>query len=505
VLAEVDQLTLRRIDGALRIPELKQDLPSATEAASAPDANRTKPNSPAEIALHHNVTQGIDASSGVQALATVLGAKSPPSTLIVSSMDLNALIRQADSISAAATATNETRFSRPQLDSEFEAPRDDVERSLAEIWGKLLGVEGVGIRDSFFDLGGHSLIAVRLFNEIADRFKVDLPMSVLLQSPTIASLADIVRAEAGVELASSNGDASSVAEGNAKQALQYRFVVPMHAGTVADRTPIFLVAGMFGNVLNLSHMAHLLGEERPFYALQARGLYGDSQPHESFEEAAKDYIEEIRKIQPEGPYLLGGFSGGGITAYEMARQLLAQGEKVLQVIMLDTPLARISRFSRRDRLEMLWQDFKRHGKPLEFIRNRVKARNEWQRKQRLKQQNGASQAETDQRQFKSQRIGDAFMRSVARYETKPVGVSLALFRPKLNVQYVLSDGRRVDGERNYVSEDNGWTPLVSELRVFEVPGNHDSMVLEPNVRVLVSLLKKAIAHAGATRVSEQPH
>jgi len=488
VLAEVDQLTLRRIDGELRIPDVKQDLPSAAEAASAPDKQRAKPSSPAEIALQHNATQGIDASGGVQALVKVLSAKTPPSTLIVSSMDLNALIRQAESISAAATATNEARFSRPQLDSEFEAPRDDLEKALAEIWGKLLGVEGVGIRDSFFDLGGHSLIAVRLFNEIADRFKVDLPMSVLMQSPTIASLGDIVRAEAGVEAASAG--AATAPDAKAKQALQYRFVVPMHAGPVADRTPIFMVAGMFGNVLNLSHMAHLLGEERPFYALQARGLYGDSQPHESFEEAAADYIEEIRKVQPKGPYLLGGFSGGGITAYEMARQLLAQGEQVLQVIMLDTPLARVARFSRADRLSMLWQTFKRSKDPIAFVRERIRSRMEWHKKlaERENQRKDANEAA----QFQSRRIGDAFMRAVEKYDTRPVPVNLALFRPKLDVRYHLSGGRRVDSERNYVSEDNGWTQYVSSIQVYEVPGNHDSMVLEPNVRVLVAALRRAI-------------
>eukprot|EP00494_Astrolonche_serrata_P016437 UN16603 len=75
---------------------------------------------------------------------------------------------------------------------------------------------------------------------------------------------------------------------------------------------------MFGNVLNLRHLAQLIGEERPFYGLQARGLYGDHAPHETFEAMASDYIAEIKTVQPEGPYILGGFSGGGITAYEIA-------------------------------------------------------------------------------------------------------------------------------------------------------------------------------------------
>ncbi len=496
VLAEVDQLTLRRIDGELRIPETKQELPSAAEAASAPAEHRKTPTSPAEIALHHNVTQGIDATMGVQALVKLLSAETPPSTLIVSSMDVKALVRQAEAISAASTTTSEARFSRPQLDSEFEAPRDEVEKTLNELWGKLLGVEGIGIHDSFFNLGGHSLIAVRLFNSIADRFKVNLPMSVLMQSPTIAGLGELIKAQSP-ELASAatTNEPAHAAASNAA-ALQYRHVVPMHAGAVADRTPMFMVSGMFGNVLNLSHLAHLLGEERPFYALQARGLYGDAEPHESFEEMAADYIAEIRKVQPSGPYILGGFSGGGIVAYEMARQLIEQGEEVLQVVMLDTPLARIAKFSRADRLSMLWQRFKKQKSLIRFAKDWLARRSEW--RQMLRERDKTRAGETrDTVRFQSQKIGDAFMRAVAKYDTRPVPIRLALFRPKLNVHYHLSGGRRVDGERNYVCEDNGWTQYVRHIDVFEVPGNHDSMVLEPNVRVLSSLMRRVLSHATA--------
>lgn len=490
VVAQVDELTLRRIDGELRMPVKRAELPNAQEVASAVEPTRTKPASPAEAALQHNATQGIQPESGVAALRRLLSSSAIPSTLVVSSMDLNALLRQADSISKAATATTETRFSRPQLDSDFEAPRDDVEKALADLWGKLLGVEGVGIRDSFFDLGGHSLIAVRLFNEIGERFKVDLPMSVLMQSPTIASLADIIRAEAGIAV-DATGAPREQAPQPKQSALQYRYLVPMHVGAVADRAPIFMVSGMFGNVLNLSHLAHLLGEERPFYALQARGLYGDVEPHESFEDMARDYLEEIRKVQPNGPYLLGGFSGGGIVAYEMARQLIEQGEEVEQVIMLDTPLARIAKFSRMDRLSMLWQTFKRNPNPVEFVRGRIRSRLEWAKQQQARRENLKTEG-TNQAQFQSSRIGEAFMRAVAKYDTRPVPIRVSLFRPKLNVQFRLSGGRRVDHERNYVSEDNGWTQFVADIKVFEVPGNHDSMVLEPNVRVLVSSLRRAL-------------
>ncbi len=493
VLAEADQLTLRRIEGELRIPELRDDLPSATEVASAPEPNRGKRASPAQVALAHNVTQGIDARSGVRALAKLLDAASPPSTLIVSSMDLDALTRQAESISAEASASTETRFSRPQLESEFEAPRDDVEKVLAEIWGQLLGVEGVGIRDNFFDLGGHSLIAVRLFNEIADRFGADLPLSVLIQSPTIAGLGEIVRTQTGADLGEVAEGGARADDSKAGRAMQHRFVVPMHAGPVADRTPIFIVAGMFGNVLNLSHMAHLLGEERPFYALQARGLYGDAKPHESFEEAARDYIEEIRKIQPSGPYILGGFSGGGIAAYEIARQLVAAGEQIRQVIMLDTPLRQNRHFSVLDRASMSWQGFNAGG--WRYLTRKVRERITWEKEQRARRREQRAAAPVDPLQFQSRRIGDAFLRSLARYRVVKSDLRIDLFRPKLDVRFRLSGGRRVDSQRNYVAEDNHWAPYSEKLHVHVVPGNHDSMVLEPNVRVLVSLIRRAIREA----------
>jgi thioesterase domain-containing protein len=94
----------------------------------------------------------------------------------------------------------------------------------------------------------------------------------------------------------------------------------MHQGEGGPKTPFFLVAGMFGNVLNLRHLAQLLGGDRPFYGLQARGLMATTAARR-FAEAATDYIAEMRQVQPQGPYLLGGFSGGGLIAWEIARQL----------------------------------------------------------------------------------------------------------------------------------------------------------------------------------------
>src|SRR5690606_8368849 len=95
---------------------------------------------------------------------------------------------------------------------------------------------------------------------------------------------------------------------------RFKYLVAMHPSDSADDTPFFLVAGMFGNVLNLRQIANLIGEERPFYGVQARRLYGDDPPHDGFVEMAAYYLDEVRRVQPHGPYMFGGFSGGCILA-----------------------------------------------------------------------------------------------------------------------------------------------------------------------------------------------
>jgi acyl transferase domain-containing protein/thioesterase domain-containing protein/acyl carrier protein len=489
VLAEVERLTLRRLDGPWHPPKSVASVPQGVESGETA-GSRSKPQSPGEAALAHNVSQGIAPREGLAALSRLLAADLPPEA-IVSSMRVEDLMGQAEALSRTNHSGGDAaRFSRPELDSDYAPPRDAIEKTLAELWAKLLGVEGVGIRDSFFDLGGHSLIAVRLFNEIGDKFKLELPMSVLMQSPTIEALASLVRGGPYDEAAQGQPLAVGPEQPAAVPEVRFQHVVPMHPGPVGGRTPLFLVAGMFGNVLNLSHLAHLLGEERPFFALQARGLYGDTAPHESFEEAAADYLAEVQQVQPKGPYLLGGFSGGGLIAYEMARQLMARGERVLAVLMLDTPARAGSAFGLPDKLSMLLQSARREG--LGVIANRIRSRVEWARETRRRRAVALDQARATATSFQSHRIGEAFMRSLYKYSFPALAVRVALFRPKLDVQFHLSGGRQVDGDRNYVREDNFWRPLAQSLQVFEVPGNHDNMVLEPNVRVLVSQLRRVI-------------
>ncbi len=478
VIVEITGFSIRRMEeltsfGALDAPE---------PAVTAQD-DTVRPLSPAEERLRHNLSQGIKASEGADLFLGALGADHRQ--IILSSLDLEGLIAQAGQTDSDDGEDGQ-KFERPQLDSDFVPPETPIEERLAGFWQDLLGVDQVGVEDSFFDLGGHSLIAVRLFAQIRKAYDVDFPISVLFEAPTIRKCAALI-AERGV---SDTGETDAPA-GDAPKAPARRFthLVPMHSGEGGPKTPFFLVAGMFGNVLNLRHLAHLVGSDRPFYGLQARGLFGDEDPHRTIEAAASDYIAEMRQVQPTGPYMVGGFSGGGITAYEIAQQLKAAGEEVSAVVMLDTPLPVRPPVDRADNIRIKLMDLKSGGLP--FVINWVGRR----LGRVLGKGQESAEAVEEGPQFHNEAIQDAFLESVGQYQVQPWDGPLALFRPPLVAKWVVG-GRMVSEYRNYLYDDNDWTQFAPEITVFEVPGDHDSMVLEPNVRVLAARVKRVLEQSG---------
>jgi len=193
----------------------------------------------------------------------------------------------------------------------YAPPRNEVETKLAAIWEEVLALNPIGIHDDFFELGGQSFAAVRVMTRINKQFGRTLPLSVLLEGRTIAYLADSLL--------------------NAKS---WSPLVPMRVDGSKDR-PCFFVHPAGGNVICYRELAEKLG--KPFYGLQAAGLSAEQPPLERIEQMAALYLEKIREVQPMGPYLLGGWSSGGIIAFEIARQLEQMGETVERVLMLDTP------------------------------------------------------------------------------------------------------------------------------------------------------------------------
>ncbi|MEE9429086.1 MAG: SDR family NAD(P)-dependent oxidoreductase [Paracoccaceae bacterium] len=450
-----------------------------------PDASQ-RPLSPTEERLLHNLTQGIRAQEGAGLFLRALASNRPQ--VIVSSLELGALIDQAGD-TGNTTADMDQKFQRPELDSDYVAPENTIESRLAEFWQELLGIEKVGVEDSFFDLGGHSLIAVRLFAKIRKSWQMDFPISVLFEAPTIRKCAALIAARG----AATDGDGTTDPKAGGKPTKQERrftYLVPMHTGEGGPKTPFFLVAGMFGNVLNLRHLAHLIGTDRPFYGLQARGLYGDEKPHQSITAAARDYIAEMRQVQPYGPYMIGGFSGGGITAYEIANQLKAVGESVGALIMLDTPLPVRPPLSRRDRLMIHWINLKKQG--VSYATMWAKNRFEWERR---KWSNTTNENSGVGLQFHDAAIEMAFLENTSTYQVMPWRGPFSLFRPPLFGHWKVAPDRLVDVHHHYLFPDNEWTQYAPKIEIYEVPGDHDSMVLEPNVRVLATRIKRVLETA----------
>ena len=482
VVVAVRRFAIRKMDQA-EFGKVRPPSRGDVEMERGAEEGEDRPLSPAEQRLRRNLERGIVPSEGAEALVRLIESGRPQ--LVVSSLPLDALIAEARETQDLPESGG-AKFARPDLDSDYVEPRDDIERTLVGFWEELLGVDQVGVQDSFFDLGGHSLIAVRLFAMVKKTWSVEFPISVLFEAPTVEACAELIKDAIGF-----TGDAADGAAPVKKKAPKRRYthLVAMHPGDGGERTPFFLVAGMFGNVLNLRHLAHLLGSDRPFYGLQAKGLYGGDAPHETFEEMARDYIAEMRTVQPKGPYVVGGFSGGGYTALEIARQLREAGEEIAMLVMLDTPaLLTPKKLTAKDRATIQLQRFqsKGPGYVLEWAQSRL----EWEMgKLRRRFEEPETLGETE---FHDEAIEAAFRRALGRYTIPRWEQELHLFRPPLERAYDLGDGRYLDHDREYVYEDNGWGEHCGDVSVYEVPGDHDSMVLEPNVRVMAAKLRELL-------------
>ena len=194
------------------------------------------------------------------------------------------------------------------------AQLDEVQSELVELWEAAFAIQPIGVDQNFFELGGDSLLAARLFPQMEKAFRMDLPLAILLGAPTIRQLAEIISRRNGRSFASS--------------------LVPIQSeGT---KPPLFCVHSHMGEIFYCRNLARALGADQPLYGLRSQGL-GSEAPHHTVEEMAVHYLKEIRTAQPHGPYFLSGFCLGGMVAYEMARLLKTQGQDVALVVLFNTP------------------------------------------------------------------------------------------------------------------------------------------------------------------------
>jgi acetoacetyl-CoA synthetase len=201
-----------------------------------------------------------------------------------------------------------------ELASAAEPTQDaSTETRLLAIWESVLGIAPLRPDDNFFDVGGTSLAAIRLFQAIHDHLGLDLPFSTVVDAPTAAAMAALIDSPSEHPIP---------------------LLVLLRPG--ARSQPLFLVHALAGDVLGLRTLALRLNTDRPVYGLRARGLDPREQPQTRIEEMAETYIDAIRSVQPAGPYALGGYSFGGLVAFEMARRLVELGEEVDWLGLIDT-------------------------------------------------------------------------------------------------------------------------------------------------------------------------
>jgi thioesterase domain-containing protein len=309
---------------------------------------------------------------------------------------------------------------RPALDTTCVAPRDALERQLVQIWESLLAVQPIGVHDNFFDLGGHSLLAVRVCAQMEKLCSISLPLALLFQAPTIAQLAPLLRVPQSLP---------------ASQPLAFR--------SGGGKPPFFSVS--FGG----RRLASCVADDQPWYGFYPSSLNGHRPPR-TVEAMAAEYLANMRTLQPQGPYFLGGYSFGGLVAFEMAHQLRQQGQEVALLLLVDPTDWRPTRPGQRRVRRYL----KEVGRKLVWMAAELSLGLGYRIPLRLRQ---------------------------------PYTMAISLWAARAYTPQVYP-GRLVlfHTTQRGVAVESAWGPLAAKgFELYDIPGDHFSMLVQPHIQVFL--------------------
>ncbi len=438
-----------------------------------------------------------DSGPDVKEIRRFLQSKLPEYMVPVAFVVLDKLpvnVNQKVDRQALSGRTDET----PARPTSIDPPRNEPERKLVEIWKALLGIQSVGVKDSFFDVGGDSLRAVSLMIEIEKDFGRSLPVSALLTDPTIEQLVGLLGPS--VEARPS--------------------VVLLRAG--GQGTPVFFVHDGVGEILLYKNLANWLGDGYPIYGIQPRSRTGCPMVHTRMPDMVGYYADEIRSIQPKGPYLVGGLSTGGIIALEIARKLQHAGQPVGMVALFDTAHVTARAKSLGGKRSPSFSTSLPEGQGGQSLLRRTvgilrtvarKATN------RIAYEAGSRSEEARTRLrmkllkyfMDRDRPLPAFLQEIpprlilqqiekAYVAPEPYRGQAVLFRATRKDERL--DGTLVDDTpylELYEDAVFGWKENVTALEVEDVPGGHVSLLMEPNVQTLAARVQAqidSVARAG---------
>ena len=374
--------------------------------------------------------------------------------------------------------SNSFAIDSPMPPSGRQAPKEseaDLQRALIALWQRVLDLRDVGPDDEFFALGGHSIGAAQLFGLIEHELGYSVPLAVLYEASTPRQLAKRLFRGTGAEV--------------------WNALVPINRH--GDRTPLFLIHAAEGNVLLYRSLASHLGDDQPVYGIQSAGLDGHSPVDPKFEHVASNYIDAIRKIQPHGPYMLGGYCLGGTIALEMAQQLHDAGESVGLVAMIEDYNVLAMRWPLADRhllinrlflnpyfhLQNMFAaegtakfDFFLEKLRVEVRRVKVSLRGAWAGVRHRMQPGEASPAPRA-------KLADMYENALTNYDVQPYSGELTLFL----------------AERHLAGFDvplGGWQGVAARgVRVYQLPFSPRGSLIEPYVKQLAAILRKCLDRA----------